>query len=67
MSLFKTRDWWSITVGEEEEFDHGCLCVANVDNDVNGYGKQIKFCFCFVFHCLLLLLIFFVMFAYVLL
>ncbi|XP_005112298.1 protein PTHB1 [Aplysia californica] len=41
MSLFKTRDWWSATVGEEEEFDHGCLCVANVDNDPSGHDKII--------------------------
>ncbi|XP_059829564.1 protein PTHB1 isoform X1 [Hypanus sabinus] len=32
MSLFKARDWWSTSVGEQEEFDQGCLCVANVDN-----------------------------------
>ncbi|XP_025097943.1 protein PTHB1-like isoform X2 [Pomacea canaliculata] len=41
MSLFKTRDWWSTPVGEAEEFDHGCLCVANIDNEVNGYDKII--------------------------
>ena len=46
MSLFKTRDWWSTTVGEEEEFDHGCLCVANVDNDPNGYGKSLIILLC---------------------
>ncbi|XP_067837947.1 protein PTHB1 isoform X2 [Heptranchias perlo] len=32
MSLFKARDWWSAPVGEQEEFDQGCLCVADVDN-----------------------------------
>lgn len=26
-------------MGEAEEFDHGCLCVANIDNDVNGTGN----------------------------
>ncbi|GFO18472.1 protein pthb1-like isoform x1 [Plakobranchus ocellatus] len=41
MSLFKTRDWWSASVGEEEEFDHGCLCTANVDNDASGHDKII--------------------------
>ncbi|RUS77451.1 hypothetical protein EGW08_014789 [Elysia chlorotica] len=41
MSLFKTRDWWSTSVGEEEEFDHGCLCTANVDNDISGFDKVI--------------------------
>ncbi|KAK3791729.1 hypothetical protein RRG08_011523 [Elysia crispata] len=41
MSLFKTRDWWSTSVGEEEEFDHGCLCTANVDNDISGHDKII--------------------------
>ena len=38
MSLFKSRDWWSTTVGEAEEFDHGCLCVANIDNDSDVSG-----------------------------
>uniref|UniRef100_A0A8B9IZQ2 Bardet-Biedl syndrome 9 n=1 Tax=Amazona collaria TaxID=241587 RepID=A0A8B9IZQ2_9PSIT len=32
MSLFKARDWWSTMLGEKEEFDQGCLCVADVDN-----------------------------------
>ncbi|XP_078253729.1 protein PTHB1 isoform X1 [Rhinoraja longicauda] len=32
MSLFKARDWWSTSVGEQEDFDQGCLCVADVDN-----------------------------------
>ncbi|XP_014787974.1 protein PTHB1 isoform X2 [Octopus bimaculoides] len=32
MSLFKVRDWWSTKVGVEEEFDQGCLCVANIIN-----------------------------------
>ncbi|KAK7506674.1 hypothetical protein BaRGS_00002149 [Batillaria attramentaria] len=41
MSLFKTREWWSTSVGEAEEFDHGCLCIANIDNDVNGTDKII--------------------------
>ncbi|XP_078073300.1 protein PTHB1 isoform X2 [Mustelus asterias] len=35
MSLFKARDWWSTVVGEQEEFDQGCLCVADVDNSGN--------------------------------
>lgn len=39
MSLFKARDWWSTTVGEEEEFDYGCMCTANVDNSNNEDGK----------------------------
>ncbi|KAH3751577.1 hypothetical protein DPMN_186144 [Dreissena polymorpha] len=39
MSLFKARDWWSTSVGEEEEFDQGCLCVANVDNSSDELGN----------------------------
>lgn len=38
MSLFKARDWWSTSVGEEEEFDQGCLCVANIDNSSDELG-----------------------------
>ncbi|XP_071103490.1 protein PTHB1-like [Haliotis cracherodii] len=41
MSLFKIRDWWSTTVGEDEEFDQGCLCVANIDNSSDGIDKII--------------------------
>lgn len=29
-------------VGKGEEFDHGCLCVGDVDNSGNGYG-ELKF------------------------
>ncbi|MBN3305537.1 PTHB1 protein, partial [Amia calva] len=39
MSLFKARDWWSVTLGEGEEFDRGCLCVGDVDNGSSGYDK----------------------------
>ena len=39
MSLFKARDWWATTAGDEEEYDLGCLCVANVDNSSSGFGK----------------------------
>uniref|UniRef100_A0A8C8APN9 Bardet-Biedl syndrome 9 n=1 Tax=Otus sunia TaxID=257818 RepID=A0A8C8APN9_9STRI len=41
MSLFKARDWWSTILGEEEEFDQGCLCVADVDNSGSGQDKII--------------------------
>uniref|UniRef100_A0A8C0GBL6 Bardet-Biedl syndrome 9 n=1 Tax=Chelonoidis abingdonii TaxID=106734 RepID=A0A8C0GBL6_CHEAB len=39
MSLFKARDWWSTTLGEKEEFDQGCLCVADIDNSGSGQAK----------------------------
>uniref|UniRef100_A0A8C6B9L8 Bardet-Biedl syndrome 9 n=1 Tax=Monodon monoceros TaxID=40151 RepID=A0A8C6B9L8_MONMO len=41
MSLFKARDWWSTVLGEKEEFDQGCLCLADVDNTGNGQDKVI--------------------------
>ncbi|KAL2307704.1 hypothetical protein Nmel_000679 [Mimus melanotis] len=41
MSLFKARDWWSTILGEKEEFDQGCLCVADVDNSGSGQDKVI--------------------------
>ena len=25
-------------MGEEEDFDQGCLCVANIDNSTNELG-----------------------------
>ncbi|KAF6301481.1 Bardet-Biedl syndrome 9 [Rhinolophus ferrumequinum] len=41
MSLFKARDWWSTVLGEKEEFDQGCLCLADVDNTGSGRDKII--------------------------
>ncbi|XP_014669826.1 PREDICTED: protein PTHB1-like [Priapulus caudatus] len=41
MSLFKVRDWWSTTAGGEEEFDQGCMCIANIDNDQHVSDKII--------------------------
>ncbi|KAM5273652.1 protein PTHB1 [Ctenodactylus gundi] len=41
MSLFKARDWWSTVLGEREEFDQGCLCLADVDNSGSGQDKII--------------------------
>ncbi|KAJ7985514.1 hypothetical protein DPEC_G00352840 [Dallia pectoralis] len=39
MSLFKARDWWARVLGEGEEFDHGCLCVGDLDNSGSGHDK----------------------------
>lgn len=39
MSLFKARDWWATYAGSDEEFDQGCLCVANIDNNSSHFGK----------------------------
>ncbi|XP_077997147.1 protein PTHB1-like isoform X2 [Glandiceps talaboti] len=41
MSLFKARDWWFVSAGADEEFDQGCLCVANIDNSSSGLDKVI--------------------------
>nr|XP_048302591.1 protein PTHB1 isoform X2 [Myodes glareolus] len=41
MSLFKARDLWSTVLGEKEEFDQGCLCLADVDNSGTGQDKII--------------------------
>ncbi len=32
MSVFRLQEWWSIKVAENEEFDHGCMIVGNIDN-----------------------------------
>ena len=40
MSLFKARDWWGASVGSDEVFDQGSLCVANIDNNSTPYGKS---------------------------
>ena len=42
MSLFKVRDWWLTKPQSEveaEEFDKGCMCIANIDNDPRGNGN----------------------------
>ncbi|XP_070570389.1 protein PTHB1-like isoform X2 [Ptychodera flava] len=41
MSLFKGRDWWYVNAGADEEYDQGCLCVANIDNSSSGLDKVI--------------------------
>ncbi|XP_068751344.1 protein PTHB1-like isoform X1 [Montipora capricornis] len=41
MSLFKARDWWATYAGSDEEFDRGCLCVANIDNNSSPFDKII--------------------------
>ncbi|GBN68543.1 Protein PTHB1, partial [Araneus ventricosus] len=41
MSLFKACDWWSTTCGADEEFDKGCLAVANIDNNSDNLDKII--------------------------
>nr|XP_037283061.1 protein PTHB1-like [Rhipicephalus microplus] len=32
MSLFKARDWWTVTCGTNETFDASCLCIGNASN-----------------------------------
>lgn len=32
MSVFQLQEWWSVKMAEEEEFDHGCMAVGNIDN-----------------------------------
>ena len=39
MSLFKSREWWSTTCGENEAFDMGCLAIGNVDDSETGESK----------------------------
>jgi Bardet-Biedl syndrome 9 protein len=39
MSLFKAREWWSTRLGNDEEFDLGCLCICNIDNEGEGDPK----------------------------
>ncbi|XP_066916421.1 protein PTHB1-like [Clytia hemisphaerica] len=42
MSLFQARDWWTTWCGgADEEFDQGSLCIANIDNNPNGFDKVI--------------------------
>ena len=36
MSLFKSRDWWSVKAGSTEEYDTPNICIGNVDNNPDG-------------------------------
>ena len=38
MSLFSSRVWWEAHPGNDEEYDTGGFCVANIDNDGSGAG-----------------------------
>jgi hypothetical protein len=38
MSLFGSREWWAVRIGDREEFDQRSLCVANIDNEPSGDG-----------------------------
>lgn len=39
MSIFQVKEWWSTTVGDNEEFDHNNIILANVDNDPSQEDK----------------------------
>lgn len=41
MSLFKARDWWSTQCGTDEDFDQGCLLLANIDDEPSITDKII--------------------------
>jgi Bardet-Biedl syndrome 9 protein len=41
MSIFQAKEWWSATVGENEEFDHNSICIANIDNDESNDDKVV--------------------------
>ena len=32
MSVFQLQEWWGVKLSENEEFDHGCMVVGNIDN-----------------------------------
>ena len=42
MSLFKARDWRSTWAGSGEDFDLGCLCIANIDKNATPSGILIS-------------------------
>jgi Bardet-Biedl syndrome 9 protein len=39
MSLFSSREWWNTRLGSGEEFDQGCLILANIDNAADDSGE----------------------------
>lgn len=42
MSLLGTKTWWSTKLNgpTEEEYHHGSMCIANVDNEPKGEGTM---------------------------
>ena len=32
MSVFQLQEWWGVKLADNEEFDHGCMVVGNIDN-----------------------------------
>ena len=41
MSIFYAKDWWSTTVGDNEEFDQNSVCISNIDNDQENKENKI--------------------------
>lgn len=39
MSVFQLNDWWTVQVSSTEEFDHGSMCVGNIDNAYPAMDK----------------------------
>lgn len=39
MSVFQLQEWWSVKVGDDEEFDVSCFGVGNLDNAPNRFNK----------------------------
>jgi hypothetical protein len=40
MSIFQAKEWWSCNVGENEEFDHNSICIANIDNEKGSNAEE---------------------------
>ena len=40
MSLFKAKDLWSTTCGEDDLFDFGCLKAANINSNEQNNDFQ---------------------------
>lgn len=41
MSIFQIKEWWSTSVGNNEEFDKQSICISNVDNSPTNENKII--------------------------
>jgi hypothetical protein len=40
MSVFQLHDFWSTKVGDNEEYDIGCMAIGNVDNSNPPSGDK---------------------------
>lgn len=39
MSIFEAKEYWSTSIGKNEEFDHNSIIIGNIDNEIPNKNK----------------------------